>query len=109
MVTGKVSLDFYAIGNMPKEIEIPKIKYNSAIKDNSNDLLNRNKLSLNSHNLENLRNSHKNLSSIINSKIENNNYLDPLRVYKSTDNYNISNNMVNKETYRLTKEKLFAK
>jgi len=109
MASGKVNLDFYALGNTPKNIQIPKMTYYSAFKDNSNDLLNRNKLSLNSNNLENIRNTHKNLSILLNTKTETNNYMDPIGLYKSLNNYNISNNMVNKETYRLTKEKLFAK
>lgn len=109
MATGKVSLDFYALGNLPKNIEFPKMTYNSAFKDNSNDLLHRNKLSLNSNNTESIRNTHKTMSTLFNAKTDTNDYMNPLGVYKSQNNYNIQNNMVNKETYRLTKEKLFAK
>ena len=61
MSTKNVSLDFYAIGNFPqKNVEIPKLKYNSAFKDTSNDIFIRNKLSLNSDRLENLKNSSNN-------------------------------------------------
>jgi len=109
MAAGKVSLDFYALGNFPKNIEFPKMAYFTSFKDNSNDLLYRNKLSLNSNNTESIRNTHKNLSSLHLAKIETNNYLDPIGSYKANTNFNIQNNMVNKETYRLTKEKLFAK
>jgi hypothetical protein len=109
MSTAKISLDFYALGNLPKNIDFPKMTYNSAFKDNSNDLLHRNKLSLNSNNTESIRNTHKALSTLFQTKIDTNNYLNPLGAYKSQNIYNIENNMVNKETYRLTKEKLFAK
>ncbi len=109
MATTKVSLDFYALGNLPKMIEFPKMTYNSAYKDNSNDLLHRNKLSLNSNNAENIRNTHKTMSTLFQAKVDTNNYLNPLSAYKSQSTYNIQNNMVNKETYRMTKEKLYAK
>lgn len=109
MATGKVSLDFYALGNYPKNMEMPKANFYSAFKDTSNDLLQRNKLSLNSSNLENLRNSYKVMNSIQNSNINTNNYMNPLGIFKAANNYSIENNMANKETYRITKEKLFAK
>ena len=110
MASGKVSLEFYALGNYSKDnLEVPKMKSNNAFRDTSSDLLNRNKLSLNSNNLENLRNSHKEMFTIYNSKIDTNNYMNPLKVFKSVDNYSIDKNMVNKEMYRLTKDKLFAK
>ena len=110
MASKKVSLDFYALGNFPqKNVEIPKLKYNSAFKDTSNDILHRNKLSLNSDNLQNLRNSSKNLSVLKSSKIATNNYMDPLKVFKNDQSYNIQNNLVNKETYRLTKDKYHTK
>lgn len=109
MASGKITLDYYALGNFPKNVELPKMTYNTAFKDHSNDLLYRNKLSLNSNNTENIRNTHKNLSSLYHSKIETNNYLNPIGTYKSDSNYDIQNNMVNKETYRMTKEKLYAK
>ena len=109
MDSQKVSLDFYAIGNYHKKIEVPRMKSNSAFRDTSNDLLHRNKLSLNSSNLENMRNTHKELFSIRDSKINNNNYLDPLVTYKSINNYSIDNNMSNKEMYNITRQKLYSK
>jgi hypothetical protein len=109
MATGKVNIDFYALGVSPQNVQIPKMTFYNAFKDHSNDLLNRNRLSLNSNNLENLRNTHKSQSILLNAKTDTNNYMDPIGIFKSTNNYNISNNMVNMETYRLTKDKLFAK
>jgi hypothetical protein len=109
METEKITLDFYALGKGPKNVELPKMNYNIAYKDRSNDLLHRNKLSLNSNNTEIIRNTHKNLSSLYHSKIDTNNYLNPIGSYKGDSSYNIESNMVNKETYRITKDKLYAR
>ena len=104
------TLEFYALGKFPKKnVEIPILKYNKSFKDTSNDLLYRNKLSLNSENFQNLRNSSKNLYALKDSNINNNNYLDPLKVFKNKESYNIENNLVNKETYRITKDKHYAR
>ena len=104
------TLEFYALGKFPKQnIDVPILKYNKAFKDTSNDLLTRNKLSLNSENLQNLRNSAKKLNSLKSSNINNNNYLDPLKVYKNNESYNIEKNLENKETYRITKDKYYAR
>lgn len=104
------TLEFYALGKFPKQnIDIPSLKYNKSFKDTSNDLLHRNKLSLNSDNLQDLRGTAKQLNSLKSSNINNNNYLEPLKVFKNSESYNIENNYVNKETYRLTKDKHYAK
>lgn len=109
MTSKHVSLDFYGIGNFPqKNIEIPILKYNSAFKDTSNDIFTRNKLSINTENPQNLRNSTKE-NSLKSSNIELNNYLNPLKVFKNDQKYNLKDNLVNQETYRLTKDKCYAK
>ena len=104
------TIEFYALGKFPKgNIDIPTLKYNKSFKDTSNDILYRNKLSLNSENFQNLRNSSKKLFTLNNSNIPNNNYLDPFKVFRNNESYNIENNLVNKETYRLTKDNYYAK
>lgn len=103
-------LDYYALGKRPNNNNnIPVLKYNRSFKDTSNDLLHRNKLSLNSENFNGLRETAKNLYSLTSSNINNNNYLEPLKVFKNKEGYNIEKNYQNKEMYRLTKDKFYAK
>lgn len=110
MSTRNVSLDFYAVGNFPQNcMEIPKLKYNSAFKDTSNDIFIRNKLSLNSNKLENLKNSTKDLNVLKSSNIETNNYMNPIKAFKNDARYNIKNNLVNQEQFRIQRDKHFAK
>ena len=107
-----VSLDFYAIGNFPqKNIEIPKLKYNNAFKDTSNDIFIRNKLSLNSNKLEAqyLKTPNKDINILKLSNLENNNYLNPLEAFKNEQKYNINDNLVNQKTFRIVRDKCFSK
>lgn len=110
MSNKNVSLDFYAIGNFPqKNVDIPKLKYNSAIKDSSNDIFTRNRLSINTDKLDNLRNSNKDSNILKQSNITTNDYLNPMKAFKNDAKYNIQNNLVNQEQYRLMKDKHYAK
>jgi hypothetical protein len=112
MSTENVNLDFYAIGNFPqKNINIPKLKYNNAFKDTSNDIFFRNKLSLNSNKLEKqILNSPKNdMIPFKSSNFENNNYLNPLKAFKNEQKYNIDKNLVNLKTFRIERDKCFSK
>lgn len=110
MSTNRVSLDFYALGNFPqKNIEIPRLKFNSAFKDTSSDIFNRNKICLNSNKIENLRSSIKESNTLKNSNKEFNDYLNPIKTFKNNQRYNIKDNLVNKETFRLERDKLFTK
>jgi hypothetical protein len=103
-----VKLDFYALGKVNRNPQIHPYNNNKGIPDHSNNLLERNALSLNSSNLESIRNNYRSLHTVDEIKKETNNYLNPIHVYKSSEKYNINDNMTNKETYNITKEKLFA-
>ena len=103
----KVKLDFYALGRLENNPELHSYNTNRGMKDTSNDLLIRNALSLNSHNLENIRNSYRNLKSVEVSSKETNNYLNPILQFKTSEKYSVAPNMTNRETYNLTKAKYF--
>lgn len=105
-----IKIDFYALGQPSKFSEFNNTKNHIPIIDYSNNLLERNALSLNSSNLEKIRNNYKSLhtSNEINHK-ETNNYLNPINMYKSKDIYKLNSNFTNKETFNIFREKHFAK
>jgi len=102
-------LDFYALGkvnNPPKYIS--NYNPNKAFRSTSNDLINRNIFSLNSPNYDNLK-KNKNYSILSEQNIKENNYLNPLEVYKTYKKYSLPSNVVNIETYNISKNKIFSK
>ena len=102
-------LDFYTLGKVkdcPKYV--PNYSPNRAFYSTSNDLITRNVFSLNSKKYDNLKNN-KSSSTLFQQNIKENNYLKPLEIFKTYKKYNLPSNAINKETYNIAKEKLFAK
>ena len=102
-------LDFYTLGKVhDPPIYTSKFCSNNAFQSTSNDLLTRNMFSVNSYKYDNLRNN-KNNAKLSQQNIDENNYLKPLEIFKAYKKYSLGSNVVNKETYNISKEKLFAK
>ena len=103
-------LDFYALGKLE---QLPDIKstcaFNKGIMDKGNTLMERNSLSLNSANLEQVRNNYRGLKTLQNSQIETNNYLSPLQTYTSSEKSNIRSDMINRETFNIARARYFVK
>jgi hypothetical protein len=104
----RVKLDYYALGKVEKNPEIHVFNNNKGTKDTSNNILERNCLSVNSSNLNSLRENFKTMSTVYSQKLDTNNYMDPLKNYSSNEKYTIRPDMTNRETYNITKSKYFA-
>jgi len=105
----KHPLDFYTLGKVNEPpIYTSSFCQNKAFRSTSNDLITRNIFSLNSCNYENLQKDKK-YSTLSMQNIKENNYLKPLDVFNTHQKYNLSSNVVNKETYNIAKEKIFVK
>lgn len=105
-----IKFDFYALGKTNQFHQTSHLTSNvNHISNYSNNILERNALSLNSSNLESIRNNFKNQHSVteIQNK-ETNNYLNPINMYRSKDIYKINSNFSNKETFNVLREKYFA-
>ncbi len=105
------SIDFYALGkdNNYKKPNI-FIQPNNAFPSTSNNLLKRNYFSVNNRYYDYLKNiCPKKQATIYEQNINENNYLTPISIYNSYNKYNIPSNVINKGTYNIAKEKLFAK
>ena len=102
-------LVFYTLGKVhDPPIYTSKFCANNGFQSTSNDLLTRNMLSVNSYKYDNLKNN-KNDAKLSQQNIDENNYLKPLEIFKIYKKYSLGSNVVNKETYNISKEKLFAK
>ena len=104
-------LVFYALGKINEsKIENKTIPlYTSqGFRSHSNDLIKRNILSYNSTFFDNLKNKKQN--NTINHKIiEENDYLNPIKIYKSFHKYIPNKNCENQETYNLAKKKMYSR
>jgi len=104
-----IKIDFYALGKTNKIHQNPNQENYKPISNYSNNILERNALSLNSSNLQQIRNNFKNLHSSSEIQLkETNNYLNPINMYKSKDIYQINPNFTNKGTFNVLREKYFA-
>ena len=102
-------LDFYTMGKVAKQTSYTTAyNWNNGFQSTSNDILTRNELSLNSRPFFN-SNIHKKISTIRDQNITENNYMKPIKVYKTFEKYNIPNYATNIETYNIMKEKIFTK
>ena len=104
-------LVFYTLG----KIKAPKINssniklYTSqGFRSSSNDMFERNLFSINSSYYDELRKK-KEYSTIKQQILEENDYLNPLKIYKSFHKYDVHNNCINQETYNLAKKKLYSR
>lgn len=77
-------------------------------RSSSNDMMKRNLLSINTSYYDELKKKKGN-STIRQQIIEENDYLNPLKIYKSFHKYDVSNNCINQETYNLAKKKMYSK
>lgn len=108
MTTDRNGLDFYALGKVTTMPDITTYMTNRGIKDTSNELLARNALSLNSGNLESVRNNYRQLHTLSEANQNTNNYLNPISTYRVNEKYTIKSDMNNQEVYRIAKSKMFA-
>ena len=102
---------FYALGKLNKNIidnnTIP-LYTSQGFRSSSNDVIKRNLLSIHTSYFDELKKKKDN--TIINNQItEENDYLNPIKIYKSIHKYNIHNNCINQETYNLAKKKMYSK
>ena len=83
---------------------------NKAFRSTSNDLIDRNIFYLNSAHYNNLiKNKNKNYSILSEQNIKENNYLNPLEVFKIYKKYSLPSNVVILETYNISKIKYYPK
>jgi hypothetical protein len=102
-------LEFYALGKVsPNKTKYSNLEWNKGIKSTSNDIMQRNALSIHTRKFDGM-NIHKNLSNLSEQNISQNNYLDPVKIYKTCEKYNLPKYATNVATYKLMKEKYYAK
>jgi hypothetical protein len=102
-------LDFYTLGKVHKPPNYTSFFcQNNAFRSTSNDLITRNLLSLNTCNYNSIIKT-KNISTLSQQNIKENNYLKPLDAYKTYQKFNLPSNAINKELYNIEKEKIFVK
>ena len=102
-------LEFYALGQLSNPPPfINTFQSNRGFRSTSSDLLQRNIFSVNSRDYETKRTNYKQISTITNQNIPENNYLTPLNCYKTFQKFNLPSHLTNKETYNIAKEKIFA-
>ena len=105
------SIDFYALGKVNNNYKKHNIfiQPNNGFPSTSNNLLKRNYFSVNNRYYDYLKNvCPKKQATLYEQNINDNNYLTPINIYNSAHKYNLPSNVVNKETYNIAKEKLFA-
>ena len=102
-------LDFYTLGKVHKPPNYTShFCQNNAFRSTSNDLISSNLLSLNTFNYDSII-KEKNISTLSQQNIKENNYLKPLDAYKTYQKFNLPLNAMNKEIYNIEKEKIFVK
>ena len=101
-------IEFYALGKLPNGTVYPTFQWNKGIKSTSNNIIERNVLSINTKKFNQIY-SYKNLASLSQQNVTENNYMKPIKLYKTTEKYNLPKNTTNFETYKIMKEKYFSK
>ena len=101
-------IEFYALGKLPNGISYPKFTWNKGIKSTSNNIIERNVLSINTKKFNQLY-VYKNLSDLSQQNVTENNYMKPVKLYKTTEKYSLPKNTTNFEIYKIMKEKIFSK
>ncbi len=101
-------IEFYALGKLQSDTVYPKFTWNKGIKSTSNNIIERNVLSINTKKFNQLY-PYKSLSNLSQQNVTENNYMKPLKSYKTTEKYNLPKNTTNFETYKIMKEKYFSK
>ena len=101
-------LDFYALGKTPQKAVCPNLKWNNAIKSTSNDIIYRNALSINTKKYNEM-DINKKLAIINEQNITENNYMEPIKQYKTYQKSNLQKYVTNMAMYKLIREKYFSK
>ena len=101
-------IEFYALGKIPSGTVYPTFQWNKGIKSTSNNIIERNVLSINTAKFNRLYN-YKNLANLSQQNVTENDYMKPIKLYKTSEKYNLPKNTTNFETYKIMKEKLFSK
>ena len=104
-------LVFYALGklnNYKIDNNTIPLYTSQGFRSSSNDVIKRNLFSIHTSYFDELRKKKEN-STINNQITEENDYLNPIKIYKSFHKYNINNNCINQETYNLAKKKMYSK
>lgn len=103
-------LDFYTTGKVDNYPEIYIKKCNNSFRSSSNNLLMRNYLSVNSPKYEDIKEKKlKKYMTVFHQDLDNNNYLDPYKPFKSNHYYDLPNYSINQEMYNVIKKKLYIK
>jgi len=101
-------LEFYALGKVQSQKKYSNLEWNRGIKSTSNDIITRNYLSINAKKFNDMNNNKK-LSNLKEQAITENNYMDPVKMYKTLEKYNLPQYATNIGMYKLMKEKYFAR
>ena len=101
-------IEFYALGKIPSGTVYPSLQWNKGIKSTSNNIIERNALSINTKKFNQI-NVYKNLTSIYEQNVTENNYMHPVKMFRTYEKYKIPNNTTNFEVYKIMKEKFFSK
>ena len=100
-------MEFYALGKIPSDKVYPTLQWNKGIKSTSNNIIDRNALSINTNKFNKMY-IYKNYSDIYQQNVTENNYLKPVKTYKTSEKYNLPKNTTNFEIYKIMKEKYFT-
>lgn len=101
-------LEFYALGKVRSQKKYSILEWNKGIKSTANDIIERNYLSINAKKFNDMNNNKK-LSNLKEQNINENNYMDPVKMYKTLEKYNIPKCATNPGIYKLMREKYFAR
>jgi hypothetical protein len=101
-------LDFYTLGKIPSNTVYSNLEWNNGIKSTSNDIITRNALSINTQKYNKI-DIHKKISNIYEQNITENNYLEPINIYKTYEKYKLPKYATNIGMYKLMREKYFSK
>ena len=101
-------LDFYTLGKIPSSTVYQNLEWNKGIKSTSNDIICRNALSINTQKFNKI-DLHKRITNLYEQNITENNYMEPIKIYKTYQKYNLPKYATNIEMYKLMKEKLFSR
>ena len=103
-------LVFYALGKVKNKSINNNIGLftSQGFRSSSNDMIYRNMFSLNSSCFDDIK-KNKEYSTIKKQILEENDYLNPIKIYKSFHKYDVHNNCINQETFNLTKKKYYSR
>ena len=101
-------LDFYTLGKIPSNTLYSNLIWNKGLKSTGSDIINRNALSINTKKF-NQMNIHKRVANLYEQNITENNYLEPVKIFKTYEKYNLPKCATNKELYNIMKEKYFSR